>query len=377
MSSNRGPQCKYWCFTLNNPEEQLALDEDNCRYAVWQLEKGSNGTEHYQGYIEFNAVKRRTAIKKILGERVHLEKRMGTQAQAIAYSKKEDTRLKGPWEVGTPTPTSKKGHTQGKRTDIDRMAQKLNEGVSPLQISEEHGSLYLKYTKGVHALAARALERKRLEKDFIPLQIHVYWGQSGTGKTTAAFKNFEDVYKLPMRKGSKIWWDGYTGQKTVLIDEFYGQIPYTEMLNICDGHRHSVEYKGGHIMTNYDTIVITSNQHYSKWYRKMYNPKAFFRRLYEFSNEMKNVIEFKRDDTEEDIDWLQRCMEAENNNSPIEPNLPQHMQQVEFNHTSYEEPFKKEDPRNMAKINKERKKRKMAPVPIFIRKDKRPKLVKD
>ena len=48
------------CFTINNPRvladgkfEPLVLSlPERCSYIVWSLEKGENGTPHYQGYLE-------------------------------------------------------------------------------------------------------------------------------------------------------------------------------------------------------------------------------------------------------------------------------------------------------------------------------------
>jgi len=49
-------QARCWCFTLNNPEEELAVNEwDGIAYAVWQLEIGEEGTVHYQGYVNFSS----------------------------------------------------------------------------------------------------------------------------------------------------------------------------------------------------------------------------------------------------------------------------------------------------------------------------------
>jgi len=47
-------RARFWCFTLNNPDGNLDVDLaiPAVRYAVWQLEVGEEGTEHFQGYLE-------------------------------------------------------------------------------------------------------------------------------------------------------------------------------------------------------------------------------------------------------------------------------------------------------------------------------------
>lgn len=49
--SSGAPQSRRWMFTINNP---IPEDHDDClswnaKYLVFQLEKGENGTLHYQG----------------------------------------------------------------------------------------------------------------------------------------------------------------------------------------------------------------------------------------------------------------------------------------------------------------------------------------
>ena len=74
------------CFTINNPrkladgtfEPLCASLPEKCSYIVWSLEKGENGTPHYQGYLELiKPVESKDAgpIKKILGyPSAHVEK---------------------------------------------------------------------------------------------------------------------------------------------------------------------------------------------------------------------------------------------------------------------------------------------------------------
>lgn len=92
---------QYWCFTLNNHtvnDEELILalvkpgfggTDSFATYVCMGREQGASGTPHLQGYIEFRARTRFTLAKRLLGGRVHLEKRKGNAAQAAAYCKKD------------------------------------------------------------------------------------------------------------------------------------------------------------------------------------------------------------------------------------------------------------------------------------------------
>ncbi len=101
-------QARSWCITVNNPTEDFFIwneDEDggisDLRYAIYQRERGESGTEHIQGYLEFNKPKRLTWLKGVPGlASAHCEPRRGTREQAADYCRKEETRISGPIEFG-------------------------------------------------------------------------------------------------------------------------------------------------------------------------------------------------------------------------------------------------------------------------------------
>lgn len=85
------------------------------RYLVWQVEEApTTGTLHYQGYVEFFKQTRLAKVKTIFGDTVHVEIRAGTQAQAIAYCTKDDSRFLGFERVSLGEPS--KG--AGTRSDL-------------------------------------------------------------------------------------------------------------------------------------------------------------------------------------------------------------------------------------------------------------------
>lgn len=75
---------------------------EDITYVVFQRESaGTTGREHWQGYAEASKVlsvkQWQTRLK--VGS-AHIEKRRGTQQQAVEYCKKTDTRLSEPVELG-------------------------------------------------------------------------------------------------------------------------------------------------------------------------------------------------------------------------------------------------------------------------------------
>lgn len=148
-----------WVFTLNNPEGDLNTNVDDLRWVIWQLEQGENGTYHFQGHAQFSATKRLAAVKRWL-PRAHWEPRRGTAEQANAYASKQDTRIAGPWQWGTPSPG------QGARIDLDSFRTAVEGGHSDAQLLEEHLGVMAKYPR-----LASTIRRARAQRAYQPVTI--------------------------------------------------------------------------------------------------------------------------------------------------------------------------------------------------------------
>lgn len=85
----------HWCFTVNNPQDGLNFD-DRVRYAVWQLERGEQGTNHFQGYLRLKRAASFNAVRNLLPEGTHIEIARNPIA-AEHYCRKEDSRIGGPF----------------------------------------------------------------------------------------------------------------------------------------------------------------------------------------------------------------------------------------------------------------------------------------
>ena len=99
------------------------------------------------------------------------------------------------------------------------------------------------------------------------MEVSIYYGATGTGKTRLAYESSDSVYKWNV--DTPEWWDGYDGERTLLIDEFYGQLKPSRMLQLLDGYTCRLPVKGGFTYANWDKVYITSNAHPDCWYGEL------------------------------------------------------------------------------------------------------------
>lgn len=265
---------EYWVFTINNPTPSDKPDSfKDVQYMVWQLERGANGTPHYQGYVVFKNRKRFDWVRK-QNARAVWASRKGNHQQAKDYCTKADTRVDGPWEVGSE-PAEKE---QGKRSDLLTLKRKLDEGATEKEIARDPETfpVWAKY----HKVVARYKMLTGQQRNW-PTFTQVIWGAPGLGKTRKALELAgPDAYWLPRPAGQTAWFDGYIGQETIVIDEFYGWLPLDLLCRLLDRYPYQVETKGGSMMVLCKKVIITSNVPPAQWYKlPMERLAALFRRL--------------------------------------------------------------------------------------------------
>lgn len=256
-----------WCFTYNYPQHVNDIDEPESfvpedarvRFAVWQLERAPETQRlHMQGYIEFVSPIRMGGVKTLVGgERLHLEGRRGSREQAIEYCEKNDSRVDGPWYRGV------RESAQGKRSDLVDIADRIKSGTSIFGIVEDYPSQYIRYRRGIEAM--HSLYAERLVPKWRDVTVLVYYGAAGSGKTRKAIEESKDDFFI-LDQGERVWFDGYRGQDTLILDDFYGWIKYGQLLRMLDGHPYRCEIKGGFRVAAWTRVIITSNRHPSEWY---------------------------------------------------------------------------------------------------------------
>ena len=67
-------------------------------------------------------------------------------------------------------------------------------------------------------------------------------------------------------KDGQLWLEGYQGEEVMLLDDFRGQVPLTEVLRLTHEYRSRQNVKGTSCDVNPAIVVFTSNYHYSEFW---------------------------------------------------------------------------------------------------------------
>jgi len=261
---------KGWCFTLNNPTCALASDVFKRAFVVYQLEIGESGTPHFQGACYFASQRTFTQVKKIIPG-AHWEKMRGTWQEAYDYCTKDDTRygdieeISGPWTFGDETvvPIG----APGQRTDLISVKQALDEGMSEKEIANQFFGTWVRHYKAFERYNMLMIQHRSWHTTAI-----AYWGPSGSGKSSHALEmGGESQYWLqqPKHSGGDVWWDGYDGQKVVVIDEMGGWLPRVLCQRLIDRYPMHVETKGGSKPFLAELVIFTSNKPPDMWWPRV------------------------------------------------------------------------------------------------------------
>lgn len=148
------------------------------RYCVWQLERTPTTDKlHIQLYVEWTKGVKYTHVHQFLGVEDSTVLSCDANRQAnIDYVTKEATRDEGPFSRG-------EGPAQGARTDIEECKQLLDEGATDAELFDSYFHETCRYYR---AFSAYRLAKGVDDAGFKRLDVRVYWGATGTGKSRRA-----------------------------------------------------------------------------------------------------------------------------------------------------------------------------------------------
>lgn len=162
---------------------------------------------------------------------------------------------------------------QGARTDIQNLKEQIMRGASMTEIIETDFGSSVQYGKTL-AFLSGFYKPVRAEKTRVKLLV----GETGTGKSKACWDYVNQSGKTYYYKDNSKWWDYYSQQDVVILDDYYGHFSYSMLLNLLDRYPLKVEFKGGMTEFNSGEIWITSNRWPFDWYQQE-EMSSLYRRL--------------------------------------------------------------------------------------------------
>lgn len=108
----------------------------------------------------------------------------------------------------------------------------------------------------------------RITQEWSRRDVFVYWGGTGTGKSSACRKHCAEagltLWVAPI--GSRgIWFDGYDGHDAALFDDFDGEMPFRDLLNILEGNQVLVPVKGSFVNWRPRVVFFTCERPPNEW----------------------------------------------------------------------------------------------------------------
>lgn len=251
-----GPQSYFYCFTINNYDDNEVelVKTVKCRAIKAGLEVGESGTPHIQGAIYLDSKKTLKGVKDLLGGRAHVEKARGTWAQQD-YCLKDGKVLRNEGEPPEP----------GKRVDLQLVKQAIDDGMGEHELWDTHFETMVRYGKAMKEyidMKRRGRCRKHMTKGTW------YYGPTGVGKSHVAFADY-DPSTTYVKTLDDVWWDGYEGQETVILNEFRGEIKFSQLLDLTDKWPMSVKRRSREpIPFMAKHVIVTSAMHPGEVFQK-------------------------------------------------------------------------------------------------------------
>lgn len=222
-----------YCFTINNYTEDdvRAVSTVKCKgmKAGYEIAP-TTGTPHIQGAVYWKDPVTMSTANRRLGGRAALFV-MGGTWEDQDYCLKDGKILRNDGE----------GPSQGKRTDIEKFKDAIENGLTLRDAYKEYPGMMARYPRFYKEYKSSMNADKF--RDWMTKGTW-YYGETGVGKSHKAFENFNPSTCYVHEASDKGWWDGYDGHDTVIINEFRGEIPYAELLSLVDKWPKCVSRRG-------------------------------------------------------------------------------------------------------------------------------------
>lgn len=240
----RSEQARYWLLTIKkNDWRKFEVLPSNIVYLRGQEEIGANtGFHHWQLLAVFKRAVRLAAVKAVFGNSCHAEPTKSSAANEYVW--KEESRV--------PNTQFELGELPFKRNDKTDW-EKVKNLAKTGKIDDIDGDVYVRY---YNTLKHIARDHMKKPEDLVACCGIWIYGPPGVGKSYFAREQYgKDCYFKPQNK----WWDGYQGEKNVILDDFDCKA-LGHLLKIwADRYSFVAESKGHSMCIRPDNFIITSN----------------------------------------------------------------------------------------------------------------------
>lgn len=262
---------KCYVFTIQLPSLNtidILGDIKNVDIMFHQEEKSpTTGSLHLQGYIKFNTRVSFNNVKSMLPDGAHIEKAKAGVYKNYMYCSKIPTAT-GRFRFYSEIPVEPRSESRKRKNVGSDVCDDIKRGATCREIALAYPEYYIRHNRGIPELInlCAAVPKSRR------VTVILLCGATNTGKSYWA-RQYADWHgltlysKMPQTESETQWFDGYSGQDVLLLDDFAkGQIPFRYLLQILDVYPLQSQRKGGFVQAVWNTVIITSNSVPYDWY---------------------------------------------------------------------------------------------------------------
>lgn len=253
-----GEKSRAWMFTINNYTDSdiselssLVSAHNGPSFVCAGKEVApTTGTPHLQCFAIWSSGgtsksgQRWSFLRNRLTRASDIAGMYSTKEACITYCEKDNDVMT--WGVKPEL------RTQGKRNDLNDARILLEEGRPMVEVAQAHFGSYCRYHRAFEKYAAMQSAPRNWKPEVIWLH-----GASGSGKTRWCWANYPDLVPLEFQKG---FWSRYSGQETVLLDDYdHSQHKEETICRMLDRYPFQLRQLGSFVNFIPKTILITSN----------------------------------------------------------------------------------------------------------------------
>ena len=270
-------------------------------------EIGEKGTFHTHIFLYTNSPARFSTIRRRFPG-AHIEKCKGTAHENRDYiakigrwddSRKAETSVPGSFEeFGTlPDPAAESASPR-----MVQLMDDIQQGLTNEEIIRKNPSFGFRL-KQLDQMR-ETLMTDKFKKECRNVTVVYLYGDTGTGKTRSIFQrhSIRDICRITSYGGRNgAYFDAYSGQPVLVLEEFRSQIPIALMLNLLDTYPIMLPARFYDRVACFSTVYITSNISLEEQYLEIQKNEPETWRA--FKRRINCVVEFRRNAPPKEVNF--------------------------------------------------------------------------